>query len=169
MWIHMISFHEIRFQCIKQILNDAFHPIYFSRSHSLWLSSGQLPVAVICGDWWHDLVGGWVSTHLKNMIVKLDHETPRIGVKIPKIFELPPPSDFRISWPLHNTRIRDKLGCSLPVTHHGYGCSHLQRKSRQGFSDGKLRRQLAGLNWKHVSGRWDWPFHAWKPHVAITM
>ena len=33
-----------------------------------------------------------VSTHLKNMLVKLDHETPRIGVKIPKIFELPPPS-----------------------------------------------------------------------------
>ncbi len=27
------------------------------------------------------------------MLVKLDHETPGIGVKIPKIFELPPPSD----------------------------------------------------------------------------
>ena len=26
------------------------------------------------------------------MLVKLDHETPRFGVKIPKIFELPPPS-----------------------------------------------------------------------------
>ena len=34
-------FHEIRFQCIKRILNDAFHPIYFSRSHSLWLSTWQ--------------------------------------------------------------------------------------------------------------------------------
>jgi len=41
MWIHMISFHEIRFQCIKRILNDAFHPIYFSRSHSLRLSTWQ--------------------------------------------------------------------------------------------------------------------------------
>ena len=41
MWIHMISFHEIRFQCIKRILKDAFHPIYFSRSHSLWLSTWQ--------------------------------------------------------------------------------------------------------------------------------
>ena len=29
-------------------------------------------------------------TPLKNMNVKLDHETPRFGVKIPKIFELPP-------------------------------------------------------------------------------
>ena len=27
------------------------------------------------------LVGGW-ATHLKNMIVKLDHETAGIGVKI---------------------------------------------------------------------------------------
>ena len=29
------------------------------------------------------------------MIVKLDHETPgTVGVKIPKIFELPPPSNI---------------------------------------------------------------------------
>ncbi len=27
------------------------------------------------------------------MLVKLDHETPRIGGKIQKIFELPPPRD----------------------------------------------------------------------------
>ena len=31
-------------------------------------------------------------THLTNMLVKLDHETPRFGVKIPKMFELPSPS-----------------------------------------------------------------------------
>ena len=31
--------------------------------------------------------GGFFPTHLKNMLVKLDHETPRFGVKIPKIFE----------------------------------------------------------------------------------
>ena len=30
------------------------------------------------------------------MIVKLDHETPgTVGVKIPKTFELPPPSNVR--------------------------------------------------------------------------
>ena len=42
-------------------------------------------------------ISGWLVVepiHLKNMFVKLEHETPRIGVKIPKIFELPPPS-----WP----------------------------------------------------------------------
>ena len=39
------------------------------------------------------LGGGFSPTHLKNMIVKLDHETPRFGVKI-KIFELPPPSNL---------------------------------------------------------------------------
>ena len=31
-------------------------------------------------------------THLKNMIVKMNHLSPKFGVKIPKIFELPPPS-----------------------------------------------------------------------------
>ena len=30
------------------------------------------------------LVGGWVPTHLKNMIVKVDHETPGIGVNMKK-------------------------------------------------------------------------------------
>ena len=29
------------------------------------------------------VVGGW-TTHLKNMLVKLDHETPKIGVEISK-------------------------------------------------------------------------------------
>ena len=33
-----------------------------------------------------------VSTHLKNLLVKLDSISLGIGVKIPKIFELPPPS-----------------------------------------------------------------------------
>ena len=36
------------------------------------------------------LIDGW-TTHLKNMLVKLDHETPGIGVNIPKIFEVSPP------------------------------------------------------------------------------
>ena len=41
----------------------------------------------------HDLGGGWTNPYGKiYAVVKLDHETPRIGVKIPKIFELPPPS-----------------------------------------------------------------------------
>ena len=31
-------------------------------------------------------------THLKNMIVKMGSSSPRFGVKIPNIFELPPPS-----------------------------------------------------------------------------
>ena len=36
-------------------------------------------------------VGGFLATHLKNMIVNLDHFQPQAsGVKI-KIFELPPP------------------------------------------------------------------------------
>ena len=38
----------------------------------------------------YSIYTGWwfqVSTHLKNMLVKLDHETPGIGVKIPKMFE----------------------------------------------------------------------------------
>ena len=35
---------------------------------------------------------------LKNPIVKLDHETPRIGVNIPKIFELPPPRKLYINF-----------------------------------------------------------------------
>ena len=33
-----------------------------------------------------------VSTHLKNMLVKMGSSSPRFGVKIPKIFELPPSS-----------------------------------------------------------------------------
>ena len=41
---------------------------------------------VVCKNWW--VVE---PTHLKNMLVNLDHETPIFGVKIPKIFELPPP------------------------------------------------------------------------------
>ena len=53
-----------------------------------------------------------------------------------------------------STQHQNKLGCSLRVTHHGYGCSHLQRKSLHGFSDGKLRHKLAGLNWKRA-----WPTH----------
>ena len=37
------------------------------------------------------LVGGWTTPfNLQNMLVKRDHETPRIRVK-KKIFELPPP------------------------------------------------------------------------------
>ena len=40
------------------------------------------------------LSGWWFFTNPspKNMPVKLDHETPGIGVNIPKMFELPPPS-----------------------------------------------------------------------------
>ena len=33
-----------------------------------------------------------VSTHLKNMLVKMGSSSPNFGVKIPKISELPPPS-----------------------------------------------------------------------------
>ena len=40
------------------------------------------------------LVGGWTNPFEKYAEGKLDHETPGIGVKIPKIFELPPPSYF---------------------------------------------------------------------------
>ena len=36
------------------------------------------------------LVGGW-TTHLKNMNVKMGSSSPNFGVKIPKMFELPPP------------------------------------------------------------------------------
>ena len=39
------------------------------------------------------LVGGWSNPFEQYAQVKLDHETPGIGVKIPKIFELPPPSN----------------------------------------------------------------------------
>ena len=47
-----------------------------------------------------NLVGGWVTNPFeKYYIVKLDHETPRIGVKNPKIFELPPPrNSSKDSW-----------------------------------------------------------------------
>ena len=38
------------------------------------------------------LVGGFSPTHLKNMLVKLDHETPRIGVKIKNIWNHHPAS-----------------------------------------------------------------------------
>ena len=39
------------------------------------------------------LIGGWVSTHLKNMHKSNWVHLPQVsGVKIPKIFELPPPS-----------------------------------------------------------------------------
>ena len=38
------------------------------------------------------LVGGFNSTYLKNMLVKLDHFPQGSGVK-KYIFELPPPSD----------------------------------------------------------------------------
>ena len=44
-------------------------------------------------------------THLKNMLVKMGSSSPSFGVKIPKIFELPPP---RRSYPLispENNRI----------------------------------------------------------------
>ena len=41
-----------------------------------------------------NLVGGWVSTHLKNMLVKMGSSSPIFGVKIPRIFELPPTSNF---------------------------------------------------------------------------
>ena len=37
---------------------------------------------------------GWLvvePTHLKNVLVKLGSSSPKFGVKIPKIFELPPP------------------------------------------------------------------------------
>ena len=38
--------------------------------------------------------GWWLNqpTHFKNMLVKLGSSSPNFGVKIPKIFELPPPS-----------------------------------------------------------------------------
>ena len=36
-------------------------------------------------------VGGFSPTPLKNMQVKMDH-FPKLGMKIKKIFELPPPS-----------------------------------------------------------------------------
>ena len=39
----------------------------------------------------HWLVGGFSHPSEKYATVKLDHETPIFGVKIPKIFELPPP------------------------------------------------------------------------------
>ena len=32
-----------------------------------------------------------VQTHLKNICVKMGSSSPSFGVKIPKIFELPPP------------------------------------------------------------------------------
>ena len=32
-----------------------------------------------------ELVGGW-ATHLKNMLVNLDHETPIFGMNIDKLF-----------------------------------------------------------------------------------
>ena len=44
-------------------------------------------------------------THLKHMLVKLDHETPFFGVKIPKIFELPPPSGWLGLWGLWTPKI----------------------------------------------------------------
>ena len=40
------------------------------------------------------LVGGFNQRHLKNMLVKMGSSSPSFGVKIPKIFELPPPSFF---------------------------------------------------------------------------
>ena len=53
-----------------------------------------------CGDdpiqiW---LVGGWVSTHLKNMLVILDHETPRIGMKIKKSLSCHQPNDHDLKF-----------------------------------------------------------------------
>ena len=36
------------------------------------------------------LVGGFSPTPLKNMLVKMGSSSPIFGVKIPKIFELPP-------------------------------------------------------------------------------
>ena len=79
-----------------------------------------------------------------------------------------PPTDFRISWPLHNTRIRDKLGCSLRVTHHVYGCSHLQRKSRQGFRMENWGTNLLALTGNMCQAGETDPFMPGN-HTAITM
>ena len=52
---------------------------------------------ILIEGWWYHyedgdlLVGGW-TTHLKNMLVKLENLSPNIGLKIPKIFEPPPTS-----------------------------------------------------------------------------
>ena len=68
----------------------------------LWGGLGYLPrgpvgkIIDILGTPTNHLVGGWVSTHLKNMRgSKLDHETPRFGMKISPTFELPPPSNAK--------------------------------------------------------------------------
>ena len=54
----------------------------------IWTNFPKLCI-VTCATIWRKikwlLVGGF-----NNMLVKFDHGTPRFGVKIPKIFELPP-------------------------------------------------------------------------------
>ena len=52
----------------------------------LRISPGRIYVSLVEGNW---LVVE--PTHLKNMLVKLGSSSPIFGVKIPKIFELPPP------------------------------------------------------------------------------
>ena len=49
------------------------------KSQEIFIMSNQL------------LVGGWTNPSEKYAQVKLDSSSPRFGVKIPKIFELPPP------------------------------------------------------------------------------
>ena len=49
------------------------------------------------------VVAGW-TTHLKNMLVKMGSSSPILGMKSPKIFELPPPRSIRVSF-LYNQLI----------------------------------------------------------------
>ena len=57
---------------------------HFSRSWHL----GNQNAAKRISSWW------FFSTHLKNMLVKMGSSSPIFGVKIPKIFELPPPRSY---------------------------------------------------------------------------
>ena len=75
-----------------------FSPVFSKNTPTVRTSSSR--------SWWNMsflrrvlsnyIVVGFSPTQFeKYATVKLDHETPRFGVKIPKIFELPPP---RITW-----------------------------------------------------------------------
>ena len=78
------------------------------------------------------LVGGFSPTHLKNMRKSnWIMNPPGFGVKIPKIFELPPP---RMSLPIgsHRIYLNDEVELMYPIasysSHAWYICLHLPYK-----------------------------------------
>ena len=96
------------------------------------------------------LVGGWFTNPFEqNAQVKLDHETPRIGVKITKIFELPPPSKYIHSLTTKNLPLKTGGFQRLLSFWEGFFSGRAQMVKRKSF-------QLQAAGWLVVTHSLRW-------------